>query len=137
MNLYAFFRTFHQITVSVFLGINDYRLTPVKPNDALIQEVIVESTQTNVYTVKLIPHKCGYNFTPLTAVAPLVSGGQVLVNEINRASRPLTGTFDVSFDGHKISGKVYVVYLYDKTKKLCGKHFFKKDMSPCLILFVI
>ncbi|XP_052063080.1 fibrocystin-L-like [Mytilus californianus] len=87
--------------------VNDYRILPSKPNDALMESVSVVSSAVGVYDITFIPHDCGYDFPSLTPVTPLVNGGQVAVSRTTEASPPLTGTYDVEFNGETVTGIDY------------------------------
>ncbi|VDI83753.1 Hypothetical predicted protein [Mytilus galloprovincialis] len=87
--------------------VNEYRILPSKPNDALMESVSVVSPSIGVYEITFTPHDCGYDFPALTPVTPLVNGGQVAVSRTTEASPPLTGTYDVEFNGETVTGIDY------------------------------
>ena len=80
-------------------------MLPSKPNGALIKSVTVTSPSVGVYEITLVPHECGNNLPPLMAISSqIVTGGTVDVTVNQQASPPLTGTFDVTFNGHSKTG---------------------------------
>ncbi|XP_076109510.1 fibrocystin-L-like [Mytilus galloprovincialis] len=87
--------------------VNDYRILPSKPNNALMKSVSVISPSIGVYEITFTPHDCGYDFPALTPVTPLVTDGQVAVSRTTEASPPLTGTYNVEFNGETVSGIDY------------------------------
>ncbi|CAG2210937.1 unnamed protein product [Mytilus edulis] len=87
--------------------VNEYRILPSKPNNALMKSVSVVSPSIGVYEITFYTHDCGYDFPALTPVTPLVTGGQVAVSRTTEASPPLTGTYNVEFNGETVSGIDY------------------------------
>ncbi|ESO84871.1 hypothetical protein LOTGIDRAFT_131466, partial [Lottia gigantea] len=99
--------------------VSKQRMSPAKPNGALIRDVDVTSSSEGVYEITLDPYECGYDFPLLQiahaqmtsgsvdknsseAVFGICNGASCMEASLNRtsmASVPIEGSFTVSFKG--------------------------------------